>query len=344
MIVDKTSSFTAANSIPIKIVDYLSKIKREGRIPPVHIQLNPINLCNLNCPFCSCDSRNRNEKLSYKDIKTIMVKAKNCGCKAVTITGGGEPLLHPKINSIINFINSLDIKIGLVTNGTQLHKLSDESINHLTWCRISHADHRPFGKGKEGETYWDYLHEQVNRSIKIITSSIKPLVYHFKVDWAFSYVLSKNPNYQVLEDVIWFANEHQFTHVRIVSDLLDLDNVPRMEEVKKELKKRKVNDYLVIYQGRKEYTKGVKECYISLLKPNIGPDGFIYPCCGCQYALETPSKDYEKKMRMCKAKDIDRLYESQKHFDGRICDRCYYDNYNQFLKTITSKIEHKEFV
>lgn len=322
------ASFTAASVLPVKVMqnhELIKKIRDEGKIIPLHVQLNPTNHCNLNCPFCSCSERDKKLELNYDEIMTVMTKAKKLGCIAVTITGGGEPLMHPMIKEIIEEIYKLGIKIGLVTNGLLLNLLSNGDFARITWCRISSSDYRPLTKSYK----------------KVLESAVHKGRH---VDWAFSHVVSNEVNMNVIQGIIEFANEHHFTHVRLVSDLLDLENVVSMGYIKNELVRRGVDDHLVIYQGRKEYVKGHKDCYISLLKPVVAADGYIYPCCGTQYALETPSLDYEYTMHMCKAVDIDKLYEGQNYFNGEICDRCYYSDYNRLLGILLSDVKHLEFV
>lgn len=321
-------SYAAASVIPAKVIMHegvREKIKVEGKVMPVHLQLNPTNRCNLNCDFCSCSDREKNLELSYDDVEEIMRKSCDCGCGAVTITGGGEPLMHDRIREIVSMIDSLGIEIGLVTNGLLLDRFSNEFFSKLVWCRISSGDDRYLDKG-----YVATLEDAVDRGRN--------------VDWAFSHVISRNPNYDTIADVIEFANKHDFTHVRLVSDLLDLDNVPSMNLIREEMVSRGVNDERVNYQGRKEYIKGSNNCYISLLKPVVGADGYLYPCCGVQYSLEKPSRDYEKTMRMGLAKDINKLYEQQKFFDGSVCSKCYYGDYNSMLEILLSEIKHKKFV
>lgn len=304
-------------------------------IPPIHIQLNITNRCNFNCSFCSCKKRNKTQELTYEQIMDVMKTG--LGTEAVTITGGGEPLMHPKINEIINGINSLGIEIGLVTNGTLLHKLDTKSLNKLTWCRISSSDELDTQLARIGMSIDDWF------------DKIENAVSRAKIDWAFSHVVTK-PNINLIARIVEFANTHKFTHVRLVNDIFNADKLEKaktMDKIKNELKLRKIDDSIVNYQKRDVWTKGTSKCYISLLKPVLGADGYWYPCCGTQYALAEPSYDYEPTMRMTDKKlseGLKDIIEHQKYFNGSRCVKCYYSNYNYALKIMLSEIKHKKFL
>jgi organic radical activating enzyme len=313
-------SYTAASVFPLKVIQSAkSIIDEDGKIRPYHVQLNPTNVCNLSCSFCSCKNRSRKDVLPLSTVIDMMNTYKELGCKAVTITGGGEPLLHPQINEIIYAIGNIGIDIGLVTNGTVLHKL--RVFNGITWIRISSEDTRDFDSS--------LLHNIATKNPKI--------------DWAFSHVLSTDPNIKQIGRLVQFANEHKFTHVRIVSDLLNLKD-SSIDIVKRRLQEKGIDDSKVIYQGRKDWTKGTEKCYISLLKPVIGACKGLYPCCGAQYALETPSLDLTEEMRMGTIKDIKTIFNEQKYFDGSKCVRCYYSSYNEILGLLIQRLKHEVFV
>ena len=282
------------------------------------------NKCNLNCPFCSCSKRDRNLELSYEEIMDIMAKARKLGCESVTITGGGEPLFHRRIFDVIKGISDLGIEIGLVTNGTLLGTVPTHILSRIVWCRISSGDDREFT-----DEYAEMLDGAIERGKN--------------VDWAFSHVVSEKPNYETITRLIKFANGHAFTHIRMVLDIFDPKKF-RMDRVRAKLKAAGVDDRLVIYQARDDFVPGQEYCWISLLKPVIGADGYIYPCCGTQYALSNPARDYEKLMRMGHVKDLEKICESQAHFNGRICSKCYYSDYNNALKIMLSTVVHKKFV
>ena len=317
-------SFTAASTLPAKLLQNIALIGRirAGFIPPIHVQLNPTNRCNLNCSFCSCSERDRKAELELDKLLRVMGQFKTLGCRSVTITGGGEPLLYPEIGILIKILNKcLRLKIGLVTNGTQFHHFTVSK--DITWCRISSSDDR--------EPCWEGIERAVKDGVGI--------------DWAFSHVLTRSPDWKRLGRLLTFANQHNFTHVRIVGDLLDIEEAAIVVKAAREqLLLDGIDDSRVIYQDRAAYVSGRGRCGISLLKPVIGADGGIYPCCGVQYAQDPPGLDLVDTMRMGTTNDIDRIWKDQASFDGSVCSRCYYDNYNSILKLMTTPLQHREFI
>ncbi len=317
---DKYSYTSADINIPIKIlhdIGLIESITYHKRILLRHLQLSIINKCNLNCKYCSCSDIDRELKLSLKRIFIILEQARQSGCQAITITGGGEPLFHPKINRIIRECKRLDISVGLVTNGMILRRLKEE----VTWCRISFDSDRPFNV---------WFQNELRRAIGKFP----------RTGWAFSFVAANLNSLGDLKEVVEFANKMKFTHVRVVSNILNPDE-DIIEQARNMLKGI---DEKVLYQSRNKPTRGTKKCLISLLKPIIGTDGNVYPCCGVQYALNDSENKFVKEMSMGKGEDLREMNQQQKYFDGSICDICYYQGYNKLLSLLIKKIEHKKWV
>jgi len=321
--VQNASDYTAAGTLPAKVIRLAGQIYSGGALRPVHVQISPTNVCQLDCGFCSCANRANDVEMPYKTYYGIMQTFAQYGCKAATITGGGEPTLHPKIDDILHATKTLGIQAGMVTNGLSLDRVRGAALRTLTWCRVSFSDDRPFDQ---------WFAEKMEKAVRTAPS----------VGWAFSYVVTRDANIDNIAKVVDFANGHGFTHVRLVTDLLDLDGAGDMAAIKKGLAKANVDDGLVIYQGRKEFTKGRKNCWVSLVKPVIAADGAWYPCCGVQYALDNPGKDFEPSM--CMGQDHRQIIGGQVPFDGSACKRCYYDNYNVILDALARPHEHEVFV
>ena len=221
------------------------------------------------------------------------------------------------INWVIDEAIRRGIAVGLVTNGHLFDKLNKP--DRLTWARISVSD----------ESNMQKLLREVD------------MVVDANVDWSFSYVIGDNPNIDNIIKTIKHANLRDFTHVRMVNDILK--PVTDLTELSQEVRSR-INDNLVIWQDRQYYTAGTPRCLISLLKPVIGADGLVYPCCGTQYALATPDRDCSSQMVMGSIDDCPDIWGEQRHYNGSHCVKCYYSNYNDALTNLTDDVDHQHFV
>jgi len=329
-------SFLSANVIPIKIFlndKFLKDIIHKKRLSPIHFQINPTNRCNYKCRFCSCGNVDRTKEIKYTALLRILNIIKRLGCRAITLTGGGEPLMHPQIGKLISDMKNKGFEVSLTTNGVLLDRLSEAEIRCLTWCRISASDDTIVNLKNIGSN--------LTRWLNSISGAVKKAP---DVDWAFSYVVTKNVNFKLLKQLIMFANRHKFAHIRMTPDLLSLNKVPTMDYVRKHLKNLKINHTNVIYQERNSYESGSRRCFSSLIKPLICADGWVYPCCGIQYAKDPPLRNEDKNMRICKAENIHSFINKQIPFDGSACQKCYYGEYNKIIEMLLSDIKHTQFV
>ena len=81
--------------------------------------------CNLKCRHCwinpphESGEKKKYPFLDFEHFKDICQQGKKLGMHSVKLTGG-EPLIHPDINKIIDYINEEDLGLTIETNGTEL--------------------------------------------------------------------------------------------------------------------------------------------------------------------------------------------------------------------------------
>lgn len=117
---------------------------REGRIPPpVTVEIDPTNGCNLACSFCTNSVYRQEAKASLPSelLAETIDSLADIGTKAVTFTGGGEPTLRDDLPQHIFHASKRGMKVGLVTNGVRLQNpppgMLETIVNHTTWVRVS---------------------------------------------------------------------------------------------------------------------------------------------------------------------------------------------------------------
>jgi len=331
-------SYASAEVLPMKLIvnkPLIHSCLDHGKVLPIHLQLSPTNRCNFDCAYCSCSGRKKSLELPIDKIMKFIYEFSSLGGQSATITGGGEPLLHRHFAVMIDEILARNIRIGLVTNGTQWRRTEESRyFKNITWIRISSSD------------ILEVLLKRVGSNLIEWFQNIDDMVALYPdVDWAFTHVLTKHPDERLIGDLIEFANDHNFTHVRVVNDIFEADQLHlTMETVRANILHRGIDERRVNWQSRSTWGKGQRKCWISLLKPVLGADEYLYPCCGVQYALETPSRDFESTMRMGHMNQLKDIILHQKHFDGSICVKCYYKNYNDVLDVMLNGLAHESFV
>ena len=92
-----------------------------GSMPaPVHVRIKPTNRCNQSCWFCAyrADHLQLGNDMAEADVIPgpkmfeIVDDLIQIGVKAVTFSGGGEPLLYKPLPGVITRLGTNGIKIG----------------------------------------------------------------------------------------------------------------------------------------------------------------------------------------------------------------------------------------
>ena len=84
------------------------------------IYIEITNICNLNCPFCSKDNR-KEQEMSLDNFEYIL-KQINDYTDYLYLHIKGEPLIHSKIEDILNLCFKYNKQVNITTNGTLLSK------------------------------------------------------------------------------------------------------------------------------------------------------------------------------------------------------------------------------
>jgi MoaA/NifB/PqqE/SkfB family radical SAM enzyme len=103
------------------------------RYQPVAAHLIPIRRCNLSCTYCN-EYDDRSAPVPTADVLRRIDRLADLGTGVVTLSGG-EPLLHPDLDAIINHIRRRGAIATLITNG---YLLTRERIERLNRAGLDH--------------------------------------------------------------------------------------------------------------------------------------------------------------------------------------------------------------
>jgi organic radical activating enzyme len=136
------------------------KLKETGYGSIIRATLTLHQVCSSRCHFCSTIARNKKDSITLEEAKEFVSKlyfdqaqynkdnfsSYNDKYKEVTgsdirlrgliLSGGGQPNLWPHFTEFVEWLSTLDIDVGLITNGFPKN-IPDEIYNKFTWIRIS---------------------------------------------------------------------------------------------------------------------------------------------------------------------------------------------------------------
>jgi wyosine [tRNA(Phe)-imidazoG37] synthetase (radical SAM superfamily) len=130
----------------LQFKDHLQGLAQGRIVAPVHIRVKPTNLCNHNCWYCAyrTDDLALGDEMVEKDsipaarMMALAHEFVEMGVKAVTFSGGGEPLLYKPLPDVIEILAAGGIRIAALSNGSNLKgRVADSFARHGTWVRIS---------------------------------------------------------------------------------------------------------------------------------------------------------------------------------------------------------------
>lgn len=106
------------------------------RFKKIYIEIT--NICNLSCPFCVPDYRKK-EFMTQDKFEEIIRKIKG-DTDYIYLHVKGEPLIHPKINELIEIAYQNGIQVNITTNGTCLENLSNHNVRQINYSMQSTND------------------------------------------------------------------------------------------------------------------------------------------------------------------------------------------------------------
>jgi len=350
----------------LKIIWHPDKLKsfKDGVIKaPLYVRIKPTNKCDHNCFYCSyapefkyiyCERFKREDEIPREIMLDILEDFKEIGVKAITFSGGGEPLVYPYIIETMKKVLENGIDLSIITNGQSLSGEKAELLKHAKWVRISldSINAETFvATRKRPEQMFHKLIENIREFAKIKNPSC---------EFGINFVVNEKNTHQVYDAVKFFkelgVNHIKITPVYIPDGKFQEYHRDTRESVQDQIKRAKedfAGDGFGIYDTYENDFKltGINQrtyhrCFIMQTVPIIGADSCVYFCHDKAYT--------HKGMLGClKDKRFKDLWFSKeaeekfKTFDAmkECCHHCTYDQRNILIgDTIASWGEHVNFV
>jgi len=334
---EKEKIFTATGDKLFCHPKVLKKLRDEKIASPIVIHIMPTEICNLNCSFCSVANRAKYSDLPLELIKQVVNTLHKKGLKAVILSGGGEPLIYPQINELLEYLFSKGLEVGLITNGILLgRKLKPENLAKFTWIRIS------------------------TNSLDSVPDIDIPYFDTNRTTFGFSYVWTSKSGKDIFDRIKTKIKElkernMEVSYVRLVPDC----NIPSEElleahrklgEIAKELGKP-------FFHQPKKIHDTPEECHLGRVHPVLYTDGRIYPCDGNVLNSPLDDKRFHDDYSICNWDEIKNFYSKPFHgslIDTSKCPHCVFKRNNDLLRGIINgeiqipdkpvDLKHKNFI
>jgi len=276
----------------------MAAIRDEIVTAPICVRVKPTNKCDHRCFYCSYNPEVENKNILSKHFEAedeipfekmieILDDFKEIGVKGITFSGGGEPLIYPRIEEVFKrtFENGIDLSI--ITNGQKLNGEKAKILKDAKWVRISLDACKPetFLKSKRvPEILFEELVENIKNFAKIKNSNCE-----FGINFVVHH-LNKDEVYEAAK----FFKELGVNHVKFTPRWIDEKGKweeyhrPFKESVISQVKRAKeelVDSNFAIFDTYENDFKltGVPErlysfCPIMQIVPVIGADSVVYFC------------------------------------------------------------------
>jgi len=125
-------------------MDRLGEWQRGSKPIPIVAEIDPTNVCNLKCPYCSFSAVHGNGHLEQDVLLRVIEELAALGVRGVTFTGGGEPLCSTATMAAVSRAKEAGMDVGFITNGVLLTR--DHGRVILDNCKMTGFIKTPPGK------------------------------------------------------------------------------------------------------------------------------------------------------------------------------------------------------
>lgn len=320
----------------LKIFRYKGKIDSLPKtcdviLPPLHIRLKPTNICNHNCWYCAYRRDNiqlgkdmvARDQIPYKKMLELIGDFEEMGVKAVTFSGGGEPLCYPYLSETLHKLLKTNIKFSCLTNGAKLSgEIADIFAHNGAWIRIS-LD------GWDKKSYAFYRGVEEDEFLKVMNNLENFKRLNGRCYLGVIIVVDKNNAPHVYE-IIKNLSDVGVNSVKVSPCIISNDEKesndyqrPNLETVKKQIERAITdfgNEQFEIFYSYclqlETFAKDYSWCPYIQINPVIGADLNVYSCHDKAYNLE--------EGLVCSIKE-------QRFKDAWLCDKAKFFRINPIM-------------
>ncbi len=277
---------------PFRFPGHLEAVRERRLEAPVNIRIKPMNHCNHDCWYCAYRVSNLQlgEDMDVKDLIPtdkmfeIVDDIVEMGVRAVTFSGGGEPLIYKPLPEAIERLAAGGVKVGALTNGSNLKgKVADVFADHATWARISM-------EGWDGPSYAEARRIGEDAFDKLITNMRDFVARKSHCVLGVSLIIGHD-NYEHVSELVALLKDVGVDHVKLAGAVVS--NVgaecntylrklkPRVDEEIAKAREMSNDAFTVLdhfHEIEERFDRPYTICPNIQFNPVIGGDCMVYTC------------------------------------------------------------------
>lgn len=339
--------------------DTLNKVEKGERCNPLYIRIKPTNICNHNCYYChyknpylTLDEYNPNDYIPHDKMMEIVDDMEKMQVKAVTFSGGGEPLVYPYIEETMEKILKAGIDLSIITNGSMLNGRKAQILAKAKWVRISIDSINPSNYAKIrgiSENAMDTLLKNIDEFAKIKNDNCELGV---------NFVIGQE-NYKEITDVATTMKNLGVNHVKFAplfsneteeyhKDIKD-EVIATLNDLSEKLNSDKfkiIDLYTSDFDNYEVFKRTYSRCPIKEFICVIAANSKVYYCHDKAYLSNGCVCDLNNQSFM-QAWNSAEVTKKFKEFDAqKICKQhCVYDSRNVLINSyLDMDMNHVNFV
>jgi len=331
---------------------HLNAIANQDFLPPIMVDIDPSNVCNLNCFWCnSMEVRIKSKDLMSKEhLFRIADFIMDWGVISACVAGGGEPMINVAFCDLLYRLYRNNIKIGVISNGTLMGEKEIESIaDTCRWCGIS-VDAGIYSTYNKCKNANENTFSDVIRNIEYLVKKVKTTDSNCSV--GFKYLLCPENASEIYyacrlakslgvsdfhlrpvghENIYAFRNR-KLTYSKYTIELIN-DEIDRIRELE--------SDDFRVYTIKHKFTPDFKRktdfsrCWALPLLITFGADGNYHTCFDMRGREDLIiGKHYPNPENILEFWNTDNHKRLLETIDVTECPRCTFSSYNKIIEEV----------
>jgi wyosine [tRNA(Phe)-imidazoG37] synthetase (radical SAM superfamily) len=327
----------------------------ESKHFPTHVKFDLTGACNLQCGFCNgtkAQEAPSSKHIPWFKLKQTLQELADHGTRAVTFTGGGEPLLYPEFESCLCLTQTLNLEFGVTTNAAlPISENMTAALAHASWIRASvnagssetyQLVHQP--RNPERDTYQQVIHNL--ERLKTACPPATRLGCSFLIDkhnWQEILMFTRQIRSLGLDYV-----QFKLVYIPAKTSMLEsgeyCDFGSKIPELISAARGLETANFKILFPVERSETaiKTYQSCWLQHFSAHVGIDSLVYPCCVQTYQPQAAlgsllEQSFSEIWLSAVRKETARRF-------GAGCPRCWWDRINTVLDAMANPIDDMEFI